>query len=418
MNPENPSTSTSALTLQRWAWMFLSGVLLPLYGLGWLAEAIWNRGGVDWDTSVLQLLHKHDSLRLDRMLTFVTQNGDIRMVIFFTVVCAVLLLVAKRQRDERFLAHCIVGAAVIIFVVKALFNRVRLHFWESLPPQVDLGSPSAHSMGTFALALGIVVIEWRTRWRWTVILLGALYAASVGLSRIYLGAHQASDVLAAWTLSFAWVIGLTVFRGTPFANMARNKKCIMFMSGVLASLVTILVGFVSSDLRHANFRVVVPREVYRSGQMNAGQLAQTVEHYGVKSILNLRGENLTTGWHQAEIATATQLNVNHYDRSLSSGQELSLEQMDELMALLRRVPKPVLIHCWGGADRSGLVSALYLYAIEGQRPSEAEKELSFWNGHIPLVRSKVTAMDHSFWRYVSNRVYHADFNLQPKPISP
>jgi len=387
-------------------WLLLFSVLLPLYGFGWLAEAVWNRGGLDWDTPALRVLHRYDSPHLDTLLLFVTQSGDIRMVLFFTVVGAVLLLLWKRQRDERFLAHCGIGAAVIIFAVKALFSRVRGHFWESLPPQIDLGSPSAHSMGTFALALAVVVIAWRTRWRWSVILLCGLYAVSVALSRVYLGAHQASDVLAAWTLSLAWVSGLSVFRGTPFADLAREKKCMMLVSGILAGLVTILVGYVSSDLKHANFRVVVPREVYRSGQMNTGQLARTVENYGVKSILNLREENLTTGWHQAEIATAAKRNVIYYDRSLSSGQELSLEQMDDLVALLGEAPKPVLIHSWAGADRSGLVSALYLFALEGRSPGEAAKELSFWNGHVPLIRPKVTAMDASFRRYISNRTAH------------
>jgi len=398
--------------------LLLFSVLLPLYGFGWLAEAVWNRGGLDWDTPALLFLHKYDSPRLDKLLLFVAQSGDMMMVLFFTVVCAVLLLLWKRQRDERFLAHCVIGAAAIIFAVKAMFSRIRLHFWESLPPQIDLGSPSAHSMGTLALALGVVVIAWRTRWRWSAIVFFALYAVSVALSRVYLGAHQASDILAAWALSLAWVGGLSVFRGAPVADLAWEKKCTMLVSGLLAGLVTILVGYISSDLKHANLRVVVPREVYRSGQMNADQLAHAVERYRVKSVLNLRGENLAAGWYQAETATAARLNVVHYDHRLSAEQELSLEQMDELMGLLSEIPKPVLIHCRAGADRAGLVSALYLFALEGRSPSEAGAELSVWRGHVPFLYPKVAAMDASFRRYVGNRTAHKRLSLRPEPISP
>ncbi len=178
----------------------------------------------------------------------------------------------------------------------------------------------------------------------------------------------------------------------------------------LATLLVVTVAlsiYVVDTIYRANFHVVVNGEAYRSGQMNAGELTHTIQKYGIKSILNLRGENLTTKWHQAEIATAAKWDVVHYDRSLGSGTPLTLEQMDDLVTLLREAPKPVLIHCLGGADRSGLVSALYRFAIEGQKPDAADNELSIWYGHVPLIRPKVTAMDDSFWRYASNHVAHA-----------
>ena len=186
----------------------------------------------------------------------------------------------------------------------------------------------------------------------------------------------------------------------------------------LLVLVVALLIYVVETIYHANFHIVVSGEVYRSGQMNAEQLTHVIQQYGIKSVLNLRGENPATDWHQAEIATAAKLNVIHYDRSLGSGTPLTLEQMDDLVALLHEAPKPVLIHCLGGADRSSLVSALYRFAIAGQNPEAADKELSLWYGHVPLIRPKVTAMDDSFWRYVSNHTAHAELNLQPKPISP
>lgn len=184
----------------------------------------------------------------------------------------------------------------------------------------------------------------------------------------------------------------------------RLKRWCQRISAVLLVIVGALLSYVGWTIYHANLHVIAGGEAYRSGQMNAKQLARTIQDYGIKSILNLRGENPTTSWHQAEIATSTKLNVIHYDRSLGSGTPLTLEQMDDLVTLLRQAPKPVLIHCLGGADRSGLVSALYRFAIEGEKPGQADKELSIWYGHVPLIRPKVTAMDDSFWRYVTNHI--------------
>ena len=188
----------------------------------------------------------------------------------------------------------------------------------------------------------------------------------------------------------------------------------------LASLLIIfsMSGYVFYTIQHNNFHTVSPKQVYRSAQMNKAELTRYVEEYGIKSILNLRGENLASGWHHAELVTAAKLDVIHYDRSLGSGQKLTMEQMEELVTLLREAPKPVLIHCLGGADRSGLVSALYRFAIEGEKPGEADRELSIWYGHVPLIRPDVTAMDDSFWRYVSNRAAHPTLNFQSEPNAP
>jgi protein tyrosine/serine phosphatase len=176
---------------------------------------------------------------------------------------------------------------------------------------------------------------------------------------------------------------------------------------VLLVPVGALLIYVTYTLHDANFHVIRNGEAYRSGQMDAAQITHAIQTYGIKSILNLRGENPTTAWHKAEIQTAEKWHVVHYDWGFGSGDELTLTQMDDLVALLRRAPKPILIHCLGGADRSGLAASLYCYAIEGETPEAAHRQLTIWDGHVPLIRPKVTAMDDSFWRYVSNHVAQA-----------
>lgn len=415
MNPVIETTPTHNSFRLRVVLPLVFGVLLPLHCFGWLTEAIWNRGGLEWDVAVVKWIHQYDSAGLDKVVIALTQTGDITIVILFAVVGAIALLVTQRKRDERFLARSIVGAAVIVYLAKAAFYRVRSPLWESLPPESELGSPSVHAMGSFALALTLSAIAWPTRWRWPVMFAGSFYAVSIALSRLYLGVHQASDVMATWALALAWVSGLSVLQS---AALSYKKKLALLGLSLLASLVAILAGYISSDLRHDNLRVLVTGQAYRSGQMNDRELTQAIERYNIKSILNLRGENLAKPWHQAEIATTAKLNVTYYDRSLSSGKELSLEEMDDLIALLCQAPKPVLIHCLGGADRSGLVSALYLFALEGRSSDKAVRELSIWNGHVPLIRPKVTAMDNSFWRYASNRLARTNLIVQPKPLSP
>ena len=175
------------------------------------------------------------------------------------------------------------------------------------------------------------------------------------------------------------------------------------LAALLAPVGALLL-YAGYTLYDANFHVVVNGEAYRSGQMSAAQFTHVIQTYGIKSILNLRGENPCTAWHQAEIQTAAKWHVVHYDFGFGSGDELTLAQMDKLVTLMRDAPKPILIHCLGGADRSGLASSLFCYAIDGEKPGQAHRQLTFWDGHVPLIRPKVTAMDDSFWRYVSHHV--------------
>jgi protein tyrosine/serine phosphatase len=71
--------------------------------------------------------------------------------------------------------------------------------------------------------------------------------------------------------------------------------------------------------------------------------------------------------------------------------------MAEIIQMLRAAPKPVLIHCKAGADRAGLISALYCLALKNEKPATADQELSIRYGHISFGRT--LAMDNSFWRY-------------------
>jgi protein tyrosine/serine phosphatase len=188
------------------------------------------------------------------------------------------------------------------------------------------------------------------------------------------------------------------------SNLARWLRRMLISILILAVAPAI---FVIDAIRRANFSVIVDGEAYRSGQMNAEQLARVIKQYGIKSVINLLGTNKSI-WYRNEFETSEQLGVRHYDFGLSANQEVSLSEMDEIVKTLRVAPKPILIHCKAGADRSGLVSALYCLAIKGETPAQADRELSIWYGHIPLAPSRTVAMDHSFWRYVSN--YGANTN--------
>jgi hypothetical protein len=71
------------------------------------------------------------------------------------------------------------------------------------------------------------------------------------------------------------------------------------------------------------------------------------------------------------------------------------------MELIRKSPKPILVHCNGGADRTGLISALYLYNLEDKTARSASWQLGPFYGHVPYLHWRYSiAMDRCFWKYV------------------
>ncbi|MDX1485985.1 MAG: dual specificity protein phosphatase family protein [Alphaproteobacteria bacterium] len=147
-----------------------------------------------------------------------------------------------------------------------------------------------------------------------------------------------------------------------------------------------------------NFHEVVPGELYRSAQPTAQQIARYKAHYGIKTVVNLRGRNLDHEWYRQELAASRALGITHIDFRMSARKLLSEPRAAELLSILRSARKPILVHCRGGADRSGLVSALYL-AMTGHGEDEAEAQISPRFGHVGVpFLSKTHAMDESFER--------------------
>lgn len=166
--------------------------------------------------------------------------------------------------------------------------------------------------------------------------------------------------------------------------------------GMMALSLGAYLGFLQLS---GNFHTVIAGELYRSAQPTASQIESYAQNYGIRTIVNLRGASKNASWYTDEISTAQRLGIKHIDFRMVSSRELTAEQADQLVALLKDAPKPILIHCQAGADRTGLVSVIYSHQIAGVPTEKAEQQLSLYFGHVglPLV-SKAYAMDKTWER--------------------
>jgi protein tyrosine phosphatase (PTP) superfamily phosphohydrolase (DUF442 family) len=176
---------------------------------------------------------------------------------------------------------------------------------------------------------------------------------------------------------------------------ARPKSLIPLLAS-LGGLLLVIAGPFALWLHvSGNFYPLIEGQYYRSAQLPPARLEKVIGAYGIQSILNLRGLQPGDAWYDSETALAERLHVAHYDVQLSARRMVPPETLTAILALLSQVPKPVLIHCRGGADRTGLISAILRFE-HGDPPVKARRQLGLVFGHFPWLGSKTVAMDQSF----------------------
>jgi len=151
------------------------------------------------------------------------------------------------------------------------------------------------------------------------------------------------------------------------------------------ALMLILAGsYICYVIDQGNFHAITTREAYRSAQLNRDKLEYYIRRYNIRSILNLRGENPSSDWYRDELSVSATNNIKHYDIALLSTREPTENDVKQLMEIFREAPRPILIHCQAGADRSGLVAAMWKVIVDQESKPEAEEQLSIFYGHVPL----------------------------------
>jgi protein tyrosine/serine phosphatase len=141
-------------------------------------------------------------------------------------------------------------------------------------------------------------------------------------------------------------------------------------------------GFLKNNEIVDNFHCVEKNALYRSGQLSVKRLEHYIRKYNIKTIINLRGINEYSSWWQKEHALAEKMNIDIYDIAMTAKQFSSKENILLLLKLYEFAPKPILIHCSLGSDRTGEASALWKLAVENKSKKEALKQLSLKYLHL------------------------------------
>ncbi|MBW4499928.1 MAG: phosphatase PAP2 family protein [Scytonema hyalinum WJT4-NPBG1] len=201
------------LLVARWRSLvlLLIGIYLPLQIFGLLALEVWkHEGGFPWDVPILVAIHSTARAQLDVIAVTLTEFSSIRVVFPVVSVIALVLLIQRRWRSLTYLLTTEIGSGIINRTAKEFMHRVRPHLWDSLTHELDFSFPSGHSMMSMTLVATLVILTWGSVWCWVVLIVGSLFVLAIAWTRLYLGVHFPSDILAGWMVSIAWAIGVSL----------------------------------------------------------------------------------------------------------------------------------------------------------------------------------------------------------------
>lgn len=184
-----------------------------------IADDMAEADGRAFDAMVLEAMRPHADPAdawgpwwLEEALADITSLGGISVLGLFAVAAVGFLLIQKKRLSALMLVLGLAGGVGLSEGLKGLFERQRPPVEFQAVETLNASFPSGHALlsTVFYLSVGVMlarVLPTRRLKAW-VMAMAVVVAMLVGVSRVYLGAHWATDVLAGWSLGAAWAMAL------------------------------------------------------------------------------------------------------------------------------------------------------------------------------------------------------------------
>lgn len=122
-----------------------------------------------------------------------------------------------------------------------------------------------------------------------------------------------------------------------------------------------------------NFHWIEPGEAARAAQAYAGFLPAFLRAHGIRALVNLRGANPGHAWWRYETRVCAATGIVHRDAKLNSRQLPTRAMLRDILDAIDGLPRPLLLKCSGGQDRTSLAAALYLLHVHGWEVFDAAR---------------------------------------------
>lgn len=245
----------------------ISFIFLLLF-LGIIQDFVFKDSLVLADLRIIYLFRPIASANLNHFFAFFTVLGNWQTIILLFAALAIFQLVSKNYRRIIYLGASIGAGSVFSYITKFIFHRPRPPLVSLIKQPISYGLPSGHALLAvcFYGFIAYLLIKYFKKIYAKVLIafFSLILIILIGLSRVYLGVHYLSDVLAGWYLGFfALILALTFFEING-KFYVREKKAVkdrvVFKYVMAAALFIFAVYFINNSYKSIEF--VEPHEVF------------------------------------------------------------------------------------------------------------------------------------------------------------
>lgn len=202
---------------------------LSLWAFLWVAAEFRETEHVSLEARILRSFRRPEDLSklagpdwLEPVVRGVSEAGGVSATVLITTFATVILVLKNQRSTAGYLILAIAGGSALNWTLKHFFNRTRPMVVPYLTELSGTSFPSGHSMTTAIVYITLATLVARSLANWKaqagIMSLGLLISCAVGLSRVMLGVHYPTDVLAGWAAGAFWALicliaaDLTIYR--------------------------------------------------------------------------------------------------------------------------------------------------------------------------------------------------------------
>jgi membrane-associated phospholipid phosphatase len=187
----------------------LTSAIMSIVFFGWLAEEVLEGDTRLFDETIRNFAHGFAGEQLTSVMRFFTTLGSTLVLSLLLIIVLAVFLFRKWKRAAILFSITMFGAVILNFVLKISFGRARPVPFFDTPLPASYSFPSGHALFSLCFFAGLAwLISLRVKnipariFIWSAAVVISLL---VGLSRIYLGVHFPSDVLAGFAAATLWL---------------------------------------------------------------------------------------------------------------------------------------------------------------------------------------------------------------------
>lgn len=185
----------------------LAVCLIILFIVAKLAEEVLEKEAFAFDTNFLLWLHQFNNPSLDNLMLFITNLGNPTTVVIVALITLAILWWRRYKLEIMVFILTCLGGVILNTGLKLFFSKPRPQLWHQLITERSFSFPSGHAIGSMVLYgfVAYLLAFHYPKFSTLIYTLAVILIGAIGLSRLYLGVHWPTDIIAGYGVGFLWL---------------------------------------------------------------------------------------------------------------------------------------------------------------------------------------------------------------------